>query len=227
MIWQGWWEFFIGGLEKKKRKVHCRGWDYLLQPKNKGGAGFCDFRMFNQALLARQAWRLLSRPDSLCAQVLKARYYPHGNLVDTVFLGNASSSWQAISHVLDLLKKGLIWRVENGRSIRVWRENWIPRPHSYKPVSLQGRCRIRFVSGLLNDNGSWNLELLRQYFIPADVQEIIKTRASPRLGEDVIAWGPGKFGVFTVKSAYNVAFEEAHRDSAVACSSSPNGNRKC
>ena len=135
---------------------------------------------------------MLSNPDSLCAQVLKAKYYPHGKLEDTVFTGNASSSCQAISHGLDLLKRGLIWRVGNGRNIRVWRDNWIPRPFSFKPVSLQGRCRIRFVADLLNTNGSWKVELLQQYFLPADVIEILKIRASPRLDEDVIAWAPGR-----------------------------------
>lgn len=137
------------------------------------------------------------------------------------------ASYKSVSHGLDLLKKGLIWRVGNGQSIRVWRDNWIPRPYSYKPVSIQGRCHIRFVSGLLNDNGSWNLGLLQQYFIPADVYKILKIRASPRLGEDVIAWGPGKLGVFTVKSAYALAFDEAHRGSSEASSTSPEGSRKC
>ena len=144
--------------------------------------------MFNQALLASQAWRLISRPESLCAQVLKARYYPHGKLEDTIFTGNASSSWQAISHGLELLKKGSIWQVSNGRSIRVC-HNWIPWPFSYKPISRQGLCRIHFVSDLLNNNGSWNSQLLALYFVPMDVDEILKIRASPRLGEDVIAWG--------------------------------------
>ena len=144
-----------------------------------------------------------------------------------MFSSNASSSWLAISHGLDLLKKGLIWRVGNGRNIRVWRDNWIPRPFSYKPVSQRGRCRIRFVAGLLNENGSWNLEVLQRFFVPADVEEILKIRASPRLGDDVIAWGPEKHGRFTVKSAYNLAFEEANRATDVASSTSPDGNRSC
>uniref|UniRef100_A0A453MSL4 Reverse transcriptase zinc-binding domain-containing protein n=1 Tax=Aegilops tauschii subsp. strangulata TaxID=200361 RepID=A0A453MSL4_AEGTS len=201
--------------------------DDLMQPKCKGGVGFRDFRIFNQALLARQAWRLISKPDSLCAQILKARYYPDGNLVDTVFTGNASSSWQAISYGLELLKKGLIWRVGNGRSIRVWRDNWIPRPYSYKPISARGRCRYHFVSDLLNDNGSWKTGLLQQYFVPVDVYEILKIRASPRLEEDTLAWGPGKFGLFSVKSAYQFGFEEAIRDSATGSNSRPEGRRDC
>lgn len=76
------------------------------------GASFRDYRMFNQALLARQTSRLISKPGSLCAQVCKAFYYPTGRLEETVFTGNTSSSWLVISYGLDLLKKGLVWRVQ-------------------------------------------------------------------------------------------------------------------
>lgn len=43
--------------------------------------------LFNQTLLARQAWRLIEFPESLCARLLKARYFPNGELVDMVFRG--------------------------------------------------------------------------------------------------------------------------------------------
>jgi hypothetical protein len=39
--------------------------------KKQGDLSFRDFRVFNQALLACQAWRLIVQPDSLCARVLK------------------------------------------------------------------------------------------------------------------------------------------------------------
>jgi hypothetical protein len=69
-------------------------------------------RLFNQALLAQQAWRLIQYPDTLCAQLLKAKYYPNGIFIDTVFSGNGSSTWHAIEYGLELLKQGVIWRVE-------------------------------------------------------------------------------------------------------------------
>ena len=96
---------FYWGSEKGKHKVHWKAWERLQQPKCKGGLGFRDFRLFNKALLACQAWRLIVKPNSLCARLLKYRYYPVGKIEDIVFSGNASSSWTAICHGLDFLKK--------------------------------------------------------------------------------------------------------------------------
>ena len=81
----------------------------MTWPKSQGGLGFRDFRIFNQVLLTRQAWRLLIFPDNLCARLLKAKHYPSGRLEDTVFSGNPSQSWHGVCHVLELLKKGLVW----------------------------------------------------------------------------------------------------------------------
>lgn len=67
--------------------------------------GFKDLKVFNQALLARQAWRLIAHPDSLCARGLKAKYYHGADLLDTAFIHNASPGWQGIMHGLKLLKK--------------------------------------------------------------------------------------------------------------------------
>ena len=75
-----WW-----GDEENRRRTHRLAWEKLTKSKGEGGMGFRDLRLFNQALLAKQAWRLLVFPDSLCAKVMKAKYYPHGHLIDIVF----------------------------------------------------------------------------------------------------------------------------------------------
>ena len=65
-------------------------------------------RAFNQAMLAKQAWRLIDSPDSLCTCLLKAKYYANGNILDTVFMANSSAVWKGIVYGLDLVKKGII-----------------------------------------------------------------------------------------------------------------------
>jgi hypothetical protein len=49
--------------------------------KNKGGMGFGDLHCFNLAMLSKQIWRLAVDPNSLCAQVLWAKYYPSGDIL--------------------------------------------------------------------------------------------------------------------------------------------------
>jgi hypothetical protein len=49
MIIDYWW-----GKEDGKHKMHWISWDDLLRPKCRGGIGFKDLRLFNQALLARE-----------------------------------------------------------------------------------------------------------------------------------------------------------------------------
>jgi hypothetical protein len=101
--------------ENERRKMHWMSWNKLTKRKGQGGMGFRDLHLFNQALLAKQAWRLIAFPNSLCARLLKAKCYPSGELTDTAFITNPSPCWQGIMHGLELLKKGIVWRIGNGK----------------------------------------------------------------------------------------------------------------
>nr|XP_045089760.1 uncharacterized protein LOC123497417 [Aegilops tauschii subsp. strangulata] len=69
------------------------------------------------------------------------------------------------------------------------------------------------------------MDLLRRYFLPADVDVIISIRTSTRVTEDIIAWAPERNGIFTVRSAYRLAMDERERPSASATSRAPDGRR--
>lgn len=71
-----WW-----GSSINNHKIHWQRWSKLTRSKADGGMGFRDLPLFNQALLGKQGWRLLMRPESLCARVLKGKYCPHGDFL--------------------------------------------------------------------------------------------------------------------------------------------------
>ncbi|XP_070677505.1 uncharacterized protein [Malus domestica] len=79
-----------------KRKTHWVSKEVLGLPKDLGGLGFRNFSDFNDALLAKQCWRLLSDPSSLWASVMKARYFLHCSFWDAVKGGRASWAWTSL-----------------------------------------------------------------------------------------------------------------------------------
>ncbi|PNX96792.1 ribonuclease H, partial [Trifolium pratense] len=62
MICNFWW-----GSSTDHRKIHWIRWSKVCTQKKHGGMGFRDLRAFNEALLAKQGWRLITNPNSLVA----------------------------------------------------------------------------------------------------------------------------------------------------------------
>lgn len=69
--------------------------------------GFRDFICFNQALIAKQVWRLLNDPNSLAAQIYKQKYFPSSNLLQAKCGNNPSYARRSLLWGRDLLIKGL------------------------------------------------------------------------------------------------------------------------
>jgi hypothetical protein len=156
--------FWWGGTETN-RKMHWMAWWKMSIPKSEGGMGFRDLHCFNQAMLAKQCWRLLSEPDSLCAQVLRTKYYPDGDLINATLKKGASFTWQSIMSGLKTFKRGCIWRPGNGSTINIWSDMWIPSSPSHKIMTPRGHCVLSRVEELIDPlTGNWDEYLIRDNF---------------------------------------------------------------
>ena len=76
-------------------------------PEKSRSMDFRDIHYFNLALLAKQAWRLINNPDSLCASILRAKYSPEGDLMNANLKKGSSFTWQSIMVGVNSLKKWL------------------------------------------------------------------------------------------------------------------------
>jgi len=101
MICRFWWNQQVD-----KNKIHWLSGDQLMLPKEDGGLGFRDIHAFNLAMLAKQSWRLLKNPDSLCARVLKTKYFANSSVLDAMPKSNMSYTWRSILRGLEVIKKG-------------------------------------------------------------------------------------------------------------------------
>ncbi|XP_073359649.1 uncharacterized protein [Aegilops tauschii subsp. strangulata] len=175
-----WW-----GREDGKKKMHWRSWEWLSTPKSLGGMGFKDLALFNQAMLGKQGWRLLTDPESLCARVLKGRYFPFGDFWNASAPCSASVTWRAILHGRDLLKQGVQWGIGDGRSTLILKDHWIPSTPPAMLRTLSPIPNTATVHCLLDEeNGGWNEESVHAFFPQVVADDILNINVNLEGGPD-------------------------------------------
>ncbi|KAA3486789.1 reverse transcriptase [Gossypium australe] len=160
---------------------------------------------FNISLLAKQGWRLFNFPDSLVAQVFKAKYFPESNFLNSRLGNSCSYVWRNIWAARDSLEKGLIWRVGTGVKILVTEDAWIPNYVNIKLMSRVDNLQFNKVADLIDRNSrEWDRVLIVNTF-PADVADLIlQIPLSLEPHEDFPAWRGESSGVFSVRSSYKL-----------------------
>jgi hypothetical protein len=217
-----WW-----GSKEGQQKIHWKARKELFKPKFHGGLGFRDMHLFNKAMLAKQVWRLQTDPDSLVGQCIKARYYPNTDILNSSQGRNASYAWQSIHQSIDLIHKGSCWKIGNGLSINIWKDNWLVSQNGYKIFTPQANHNnINKVEDimLLQPQKSWNSNLIDQIFLPFESELIKQIPLIDDPIEDQLMWPHSKDGSYTVKIGYNLLklWQEAERPSTTLNNSNNN-----
>ncbi|CAM8982176.1 unnamed protein product [Rhodiola kirilowii] len=108
-----WWANDMEG-----RTIYWASQMKLSLPKDQGGLNFRDLATFNDALLAKQFWRLLENPDSMSSKILKAKYFKNSDLMSSHLRQNSSMAWRGIWNAGSKIKKWISW--DQNRCIPVW-----------------------------------------------------------------------------------------------------------
>lgn len=179
-------------------------WNKLCTPKAEGGMGFKQLKQFKLVLLEKQGWRLQRGGDSLMVKVFKAKYFPTCDFEKASIGNNPSFAWRSIMAAQGVVWKGLRWQVGNGKSIKIWKDKWLPTPSSFKvsspPVTLQ---EDTWVEVLIDANtGTWKQEVLNQVFLAHEAEIISGIALSSNMQDDKQIWAPTTTGLFSVRSAY-------------------------
>ena len=199
MIRKFWW-----GYSGDSKKVHWVKWESLCQGKDFGGLGFKEIKKFNEALLAKQVWRMLKNPESLCHRVFKARFFPNCSILEAPNSTSGSYAWKSILSARNVVRKGVVWRTGDGRTVCIKEDKWLPN-QVYNSVTspLPSIPPDAKVSLLIDEaSRSWNNEVVRQLFLPHEVKKILSIPISSRLPHDSLIWSKTPLGIFSTRSAY-------------------------
>lgn len=109
---------------------------------------------------------MLKDPESLCARLLHAKYWPDGQLLSAKERPGISYTWRSILRGVRAMENGLIWRVGDGSQIRIWDDPWIPAGVTRRPRTPKGTVLLTRVAELIDPyTGQWDSELVKEIFL--------------------------------------------------------------
>jgi hypothetical protein len=172
MMRKFWW-----GHKDNLSRVAWMCWDKMSQSKDVRGLGFRDLEIFNQALLAKQGWCILQKPDSLVGKIFQEKYFWGSSFMTATVGRNPSYAWRTILKARGILDEGLVRRIGDGSSVRIWEDIWVQPTLGYnlqRPIG--GVNHEDRVSTLIDTrvDGGINVPKLQEMFSEVDVQAICK-----------------------------------------------------
>ena len=201
---------FSWGQQGYNRKIHWVKWLDLCKPKTQGGMGFEKLSLFNDALLAKQIWRLLHDTNFLFYRVFKAKFFPNTLVMEAKILANASYTWKSIIKGRDVIKCRARWRLGLGNSVHIWGDNWLPLKDNPKIVSprIEGSF-MGMVRDLIDSvHKTWREDVIDQNFYEFETAIIKNIPLYRSIQDDVLIWPFNPDDFYTVKSGYKFLQEE-------------------
>ncbi|XP_065630904.1 uncharacterized mitochondrial protein AtMg00310-like [Quercus suber] len=215
LIRKFWW-----GQRGQRRKIHWKKWDLLCKPKKEGGLGFKELAKFNDAMLAKQVWRLINDKNSLFYHVFKSKYFPNG----TIFYAKqsyGSYAWKSILKSRKGISMGAKWRVGDGLSISIFKDKWLPNALGGRVIgAVQGVDKSMMVANLIDARlGCWKNHLTDSCFIPSVATRIKAIPLSDLPQPNMLYWAFERNGAYSVKSRYRALYEEERNGEASSSNS--------
>ncbi|XP_026378836.1 uncharacterized protein LOC113273311 [Papaver somniferum] len=217
-----WWN------KKEKRGIFLTSWLGNCRTIADGGSTFRDLKLFNQALLAKSAWRLCTVRNSLWGGSLQDKYFKTLNALHAPKKADSTSSWKSISYALGFIYKYSFCSVGNRTQILIWKDKWIFNAGDPPSPADSGinTGSYTFVDELIDQERKvWKQDIISQLFDQETAAKILFMRI-PLNSEDKLIWTKTKRGNFTVKSAYHVLYNNKYHNGEDQSITASNNLRK-
>ena len=189
-----------------KKKMCWIDWLKMAKTKKEGGLGFKDITNFNDALLAKVSWRILTSPSCLLARILLGKYCRSSSFLDCTVASYSSHGWRSICMGRDLIKSNLGKVIGSGSDTLVWDEPWISlssptTPMGPSPELFSGMTVDHLICPVLK---TWDREK-RRSILPSYEKDILSLRPSKLGARERYAWLLTKSGDYSTKTGYHAA----------------------
>ncbi|XP_074278404.1 uncharacterized protein LOC141601995 [Silene latifolia] len=194
---------------------------FLSQSKRNGGLGIRRMKEFNQALLAKIGWRMITHPNSILCKSIGAKYglrWCDGDLLFNDGKSNSSWGWKGIVWGLQLIKPLLAWNFSPSSDLGVWNSKWVhgtvPRPRCVELLTdSPNLCNLR-IKDLICERKRWDHRLVSMSFDETSIKNILAIPIRCSDGSDTFYWSASSSGNYSVKIGYHIALQNHWNSSA-------------
>ncbi len=221
---------FLWGWGADGRKIAWVSWNLACKPREFGGLGIIDPKLFNLALLGKWIWRLGSVEVGLWKEVLLSKYGGWRSLGAEGTDRSCSLWWKDLKEVWSAegwgrsFEDSFDWKVGVGKDIYFWKDRWLkgealknvfPRLFS---ISSNKEAKLLECGNWSNGRWVWKLAWRRSFFE-------WESQMAEQLGQllvgvgvvpgeaDSWVWKAGDPQSFSVSSAYKFIRKDTQADS--------------
>jgi len=205
---------FFWKTSQSEKGLPLVAWDKICRPKLLGGLGLRKSAAVNTAFLAKLVWKILTQPENFWVQQMRAKYGTPELFFAARPKPTDSWVWKSLLRLRPFIKRGIRWKVGDGRSINFWTDNWCAEdnlvsllnkdPSSVPDIDIK-------VSAFISPDRQWDSVKLNQY-VPSEVIQMIQGIPLPTTNvADSFCWGYSSSGNFTTKSATWIAHDNIPR----------------
>ena len=166
---------------------------------------------FNQALLAKLAWEVQKNEDKHWVKIFKRKYLRGGSFSNTRPPKQASWICKSLFSCNKLIKKGMCYKVGDGRSINIWDDPWVPKEPNFRTKLKTGVApnNLLVVELIHHDSRQWDREKIFYLFETRSAIRILNIHILASSKRDTLCWGLSPSSEFTVKSAYMLKMQQS------------------
>lgn len=156
--------------------------------------------------MMKLAWRIRNDSECLLTKVILHKYaWSASSALEPVAKPYSSATWKAICLHWSDVSLNSTWSIGNGRSVRLWENNWFPTLGPLLPITIKdvpSTLCSRSTESFVMSTRQWNWTILQE-FLPAHTCLIIARLPLPSRTDDRdnLVWNLSLSGVFTLKSA--------------------------
>ncbi|CAN1174466.1 Putative ribonuclease H protein At1g65750 [Linum perenne] len=150
------------------------------------------------------AWRVLTTPDALWAQLLKGLYFPRKDFIEATRSNRSSWIWSGIMEGKRALMQGLRKNIGDGQGTSIT-DAWIPEAYpGFVGQFTNTPSAVPVADFILNPQRIWNITKFRAVFPEHVVKQILLIPLGPVGFFDRLVWHFESSGNFTVQSCYKL-----------------------